>query len=305
MALKGRPFKQTVEYFPHFVSASDTSQTLFILETEFGLQGYAFFFKLLELLGQTPGHAYDFSPFGRWKYLVARSKVDENKVKAMLNLLAEDGAIDKELYNHQVIWSDRFVDHLKSALYVRRKDEAAPVKPSFPPHPLNNQSKVKESKGKENTHKIPPDDLMSTTNQLNQLNVDNNNIQTDLSSTINQKKAPQSSEKEEGNGGHGPAAAPPSNGKIKWADDVFMSQVEHDKLVAKFGQGGTQARIEKLSFYIGSKGLQKKYKDHYKTILNWEAKDHEQPHQPGFKGKHFVAPIQGIEGLGEMSDDEE
>lgn len=43
-----RPKKQTVDYFPHFVKGG---RTIFILENKFGNDGYAFWFKLLEILG--------------------------------------------------------------------------------------------------------------------------------------------------------------------------------------------------------------------------------------------------------------
>jgi len=44
-----RPNKQGVDYFPHFVNHG---KTMFILEEKFGNNGYAFWFKLLELLGK-------------------------------------------------------------------------------------------------------------------------------------------------------------------------------------------------------------------------------------------------------------
>ena len=59
--------------------------------------------------------------------------------------------------------------------------------------------------------------------------------------------------------------------KTKFLDFVFLTEEEHKKLIEKFGEIGTQERIEKLNNYIGSKG--KRYKSHYHTILSWEAKD--------------------------------
>ncbi len=47
-----RPKKQTVDYFPHFVKGG---RTIFILENKFGNDGYAFWFKLLEILGESEG----------------------------------------------------------------------------------------------------------------------------------------------------------------------------------------------------------------------------------------------------------
>ena len=42
-----RPLKQTVDYFPHYVNHG---KTLLIIENEYGNTGYAFWFKVIELL---------------------------------------------------------------------------------------------------------------------------------------------------------------------------------------------------------------------------------------------------------------
>ena len=70
----GRPTKQKADYFPHFVTGS---RTKFILEDTWGNDGYAFWFKLLELLCKSDGHNYDCSNKTDMKYLVALTKVDE------------------------------------------------------------------------------------------------------------------------------------------------------------------------------------------------------------------------------------
>jgi hypothetical protein len=41
--------------------------------------------------------------------------------------------------------------------------------------------------------------------------------------------------------------------------------------VSRFGERDTQARIERLDDYIGSRGV--KYASHYRTILVWAKKD--------------------------------
>ena len=59
--------------------------------------------------------------------------------------------------------------------------------------------------------------------------------------------------------------------KDKYLEFVKLSNPEHKKLVALFGEEGTAERIENLNDYIGSKG--NKYKSHYHTILVWERKN--------------------------------
>lgn len=48
---------------------------------------------------------------------------------------------------------------------------------------------------------------------------------------------------------------------------VLLTQVEHEKLIAKLGERKTAEYIARLENYIGSKG--RKYKSHYHTILSW------------------------------------
>lgn len=60
---------------------------------------------------------------------------------------------------------------------------------------------------------------------------------------------------------------PPSPVKMKFLDSVFLSAVEHQKLTEAIGQKILEIGIEQLDYSITVKGG--KYKDHYKTILNW------------------------------------
>ncbi|MSU01886.1 Lin1244/Lin1753 domain-containing protein [Tissierella pigra] len=168
-----RPKKETVDYFPHFVSSG---KTLFILEQSYGNDGYAFWFKLLELLGNTDGHYYDCSNVPAWKFLLAKTRVEEEKAIEILNMLAELEAIDRDLWEEKIIWSDNFVNNL-SPVYSNRKsdlpekpviassndstDEFLPVETedSSITTEITPQSKVKESKVKESKVKEHDVDL--------------------------------------------------------------------------------------------------------------------------------------------------
>lgn len=123
----GRPTKETVDYYPHFVKGG---RTIFILESKYGNDGYAFWFKLLEILGDAEGHYYDCSVPNNWAYLLAKTRCSEDTAKDIINTLLTLGKIDSELWeNKQVIWCQHFVDNL-SSVYKRRNIEA-PIKPSF------------------------------------------------------------------------------------------------------------------------------------------------------------------------------
>lgn len=122
----GRPRKQTVDYFPHFVSTD--SRTRFILEQSWGNDGYAFWFKLLELLCRSEGHYYDLSEAANGKYLEALMKVDGETAGNILDTLADLGNIDRELWEERkVVWCQNLVDNLQD-VYSKRT-VSAPVRP--------------------------------------------------------------------------------------------------------------------------------------------------------------------------------
>ncbi len=54
-------------------------------------------------------------------------------------------------------------------------------------------------------------------------------------------------------------------------DNVKLTEEEHAKLIAKFGEDGCKEHICKLSEYIASKNV--RYQSHYATILSWSRKD--------------------------------
>jgi len=130
---------------------------MFILETRYGDKGYAFWFKILELLGSTNGHAYYFNIEENCEYLQAYTRTDKEKTIEILDLLANLDAIDKELWsNNHIIWSDNFIDGLQAAYRNRTVDVPdKPISDVRNPDSIgisdvrNPRSKVKESKVKE------------------------------------------------------------------------------------------------------------------------------------------------------------
>ena len=155
-----RPKKATVDYFPH---KCNHGKTLFILENKFGNDGYAFWFKLLELLGSTEGHFYDFNPAPEKQFLLAKTRVTEDTAAEILKTLSDVEAIDPELWDVGLIWSDNFIENVSDA-YAKRID-TLPTKEGLrllKPHLFSRngvsdngstESKVKESKVKESRRK--------------------------------------------------------------------------------------------------------------------------------------------------------
>jgi len=126
--MKGRPKKNGVDYFPHLVKHGET---MFFLEKQFGNDGYAAWFKILETLGGNPGHYINCDGNSHhWEYLKAKTNLEEQKLTAIVELLAKLGAIDQDLWNdNRVIWSDNFISRL-SYVYAKRNAEI-PQKPIF------------------------------------------------------------------------------------------------------------------------------------------------------------------------------
>lgn len=140
-----RPRKQTVDWFPHSITHG---RTIFTLEQRYGINGYAFWFKLLELLGNTEGHFLDYQDVPTAQYLQAYTRTEDTLCFEILNLLTSLGAIDTELWQQRkIIWSQGFVDAL-AELYARRK-VSLPTKTSIlaktnPNHELEVTIKTQE-----------------------------------------------------------------------------------------------------------------------------------------------------------------
>ena len=122
----------TADYFPHDADAS-AGDTLTALQGQFGNDGYAFWFKLLEKLTSSEGHFIDCSNSKRWQVLLGKAKVDNETGSNMAILLVEMGAIDKELWeDHRIIWCQNLVDNLADVYKNRKRDP--PQKPGTRQH---------------------------------------------------------------------------------------------------------------------------------------------------------------------------
>ncbi len=151
-----RSKKATVDYFPH---SCNHGKTIHIIESKYGNDGYAFWFKLLELLGSTENHFLDCNDPATWEYLLARTRLTGENATFLLNLLAALDSINEKFWKIKIIWSDKFVKNLE-AVYERRRInlfttaniEAYCQQKRYLNGKnvnINPQSKVKESKVKE------------------------------------------------------------------------------------------------------------------------------------------------------------
>ena len=121
-----RPKKQTVDYFPH---SCNHKKTMFILEERYGNDGYAFWFKLLEVIGNTKGHYLNLDGPSEMEFLLAKTHVSEVSGLEMLDLLAKLDAIDPEAWGHKAVWCQNFIDGVASV--YQNRQQPLPQKPSF------------------------------------------------------------------------------------------------------------------------------------------------------------------------------
>lgn len=122
--------KDIADYFPHDAHAC-SGDTITVLQSHYGNDGYAVWFKLLEKLTHSEGHYIDCRHKIKWQILIAYLGISEITTVEMLNLLVEMQAIDSELWDSRVIWCQKLVDNL-TEVYKNRKREI-PRKPIIMP----------------------------------------------------------------------------------------------------------------------------------------------------------------------------
>ena len=122
-----RPTKTSVDYFPHM---THSGKTIAILEARWGNDGYAFWFKLLELLGDSSDFSFNCNRSADWEYLLSKTRVTEPVARAILDKLAEVEAIDAACWQQNIVWSDNFCRNLEP-VFEKRKGQK-PQKPEFP-----------------------------------------------------------------------------------------------------------------------------------------------------------------------------
>ena len=226
-----RPVKEVIDYFPHMVNQG---KTILILRDEFGNDGYAFWFCLLELLCKTDGQFYDYNNPAEWRLLLAQTHVKEETAIKILAVLSEVGAIDAELYQNKVIWVQKLVDNLDK-VYDRRTG-GKPLKPSYCEHkPL-----------------------------LNSINVNNNsiNVNNNRHSRVNNSKQDNSRQNNRER-----KLTKKTYGQFQ---NVLLTNDQVTKLKEKFN-GRYEETIENFSMKKSAKGY--KYESDYAAILSWERSD--------------------------------
>ena len=121
-----RPQKNIVEYFSHYVTPGKELQ---LLTDKFGNDGYAFYFRLRELLGRTPNHCYSVEDEIDWLFFVKQMGLDEDRTSDIIQYSVKIRDLDKESWEDKRLWSQNFVDELVPVYDKRTSD--LPDKNSF------------------------------------------------------------------------------------------------------------------------------------------------------------------------------
>lgn len=117
---KGRPERNTVDYFPHYV---EHGKKMFFIENKYGNDGYTIWFKLLEELGKADYHYLDLKEKVQLMYISSILKIDENIFKNIMTDLAEMEVINKNLWkDHSIVFNQKFSDSILH-VYDRRNNE--------------------------------------------------------------------------------------------------------------------------------------------------------------------------------------
>jgi hypothetical protein len=165
-----RPTQNTVDYFSH---DCNHKQTMYILESRYKNDGYAFWFKLLESLGSAPNHFLDLNDEIACEFLAAKTNLNWSSCDEILTLLAKINAICPDLWAKKIVWCQKFVDRM-AGVYAKRKREL-PSKPSFCDGNVSivsvsvtetPQSKVNESRVNKIKEKSPADFEKSADDEL-------------------------------------------------------------------------------------------------------------------------------------------
>ena len=106
-----RPKKNTVDYFPH---ECNHSTELEIILQQYGNEGYAFYYRLREVLGRTPNHIIKCDSELRKQSLSASTGIEKESMMKIIELMVDIELIDRELWEeHSTIWCDDFVQNVR------------------------------------------------------------------------------------------------------------------------------------------------------------------------------------------------
>ena len=153
-----RPQRHNVDYFPHYIS---DGKKMFVIESKFGNDGYATWFKILEILAKTDDHWLDLNDAGNLMFVAAKCKVDEERLLEIIDSITKLGEFDSDVWKQsKVIWSPKLMESLRDA-YVKRSNECMSLESlrvhlkGLRRYKPTKESKVKDTKLNETKEEYP------------------------------------------------------------------------------------------------------------------------------------------------------
>lgn len=114
-----RPQRNTVDYFPHLIG---DGKKMFFIEQKYGNDGYATWFKILELLASTENHFLNLNNETDLMFAAAKCRVSEDMLLSIISDLAKLGIFDREMWGVNVVWCQVFIDSIQDA-YSKRSNQ--------------------------------------------------------------------------------------------------------------------------------------------------------------------------------------
>ncbi|MCK5611142.1 hypothetical protein KAR91_55225 [Candidatus Pacearchaeota archaeon] len=131
----GRPERKDVDYFPFYVK---NGRTLQILEGKYDCKGTGFFTNVLRFLSTRPDHHFLMAEESDRLWFFEETKCDEKSAIEMLNIMSLTGKINKELWSHQIIASQDYLDSVSDA-YRKRTNEIVTMDEIFRHYNVNSR----------------------------------------------------------------------------------------------------------------------------------------------------------------------
>lgn len=153
-----RPQKNTVDYFPHYIG---NGKKMSFIESKYGNDGYATWFKILETLAETEYHFLNLSKQMEVMFLSTKCKVDEEKLLNIINDLVILEVFSPKAWEYKILWSENFMKSISDA-YRKRESKTHDLDSLFRHLSINNvvsdvgngERKEKEKEIKEKESKV-------------------------------------------------------------------------------------------------------------------------------------------------------
>lgn len=262
-----RPAKEGLDYFPLDVDI-DQDDKLVVPIGKFGMQGFGIIVRLMAEIYKN-GYFYPWSE--KEQYVFARRvNVDINLINEVIVECTIWGFFHQRMFDqHHVLTSKGFQKRYLEA--AKRRKEITMIDQFVLVDPVDSCKRFKISISVVNADGIAVNEY---------INPDKSNAMF--------TETPQSKEKGNRKGKESKKDSKESNispppGKIQFADMVFLSQEEADKIISDEGQLEFDYWVAALSDYqVENKSRPSKIKsDHYRTILNWIRSDRRRKGQAG------------------------